>query len=298
MTSPLSLSQNATAHNASLRFIAVDVETANSQHGSICQIGLALAASDGTITTKGLLIDPEQPFSSFNINLHGIGPKTVSGAATFPEALERLRPLLEQNILIQHSSFDKKAFDAACARYGIAPLASQWLDSVQIARKAWPELKGNGGHGLASLKSYLGLVLKHHDAEEDARAAAEVTLLAETATGSAFTELAAPRKKAPRFEASLAIAGNPNGPFYGEIACFSGTLAVSRVEAAKSAAGVGITVKTSLTQKTTLLIVGAQALETDQPQSTKHKRAEEMARAGHSIKIITEHEFHALIQTC
>ena len=38
---------------------------------------------------------------------------------------------------------------------------------------------GNGGHGLASLKQHLGLVFDHHDAGEDARAAAEVVLRAE-----------------------------------------------------------------------------------------------------------------------
>lgn len=40
-------------------------------------------------------------------------------------------------------------------------------------------MRGNGGHGLASLKQHLGLVFEHHDAGEDARAAAEVVLRAE-----------------------------------------------------------------------------------------------------------------------
>ncbi|MEC8196914.1 MAG: exonuclease, partial [Pseudomonadota bacterium] len=52
-------------------------------------------------------------------------------------------------------------------------------DSVKIARKAWPEFRGNGGHGLGHLKKALGLQFHHHDAGEDARAAAEVVLLAE-----------------------------------------------------------------------------------------------------------------------
>lgn len=47
-----------------------------------------------------------------------------------------------------------------------------------VARRAWPELKGTGGHGLASLKLHLGLIFEHHDAGEDARAAAEVVLRA------------------------------------------------------------------------------------------------------------------------
>jgi DNA polymerase-3 subunit epsilon len=53
------------------------------------------------------------------------------------------------------------------------------MDSLIVARRAWPELRGNGGHGLGNPKTYLGLNFEHHDAEEDARAAAEVVLHAE-----------------------------------------------------------------------------------------------------------------------
>ncbi|MFC3119572.1 hypothetical protein ACFOHS_20095 [Jhaorihella thermophila] len=65
----------------------------------------------------------------------------------------------------------------------MATPAWNWQDSVAVARRAWPELWGNGGHGLASLKTHLGLEFRHHDGEEDARAAAEVVLRAMAQTG-------------------------------------------------------------------------------------------------------------------
>ena len=46
------------------RFVAVDVETANSQKGSICQIGMALVSMDGQISTIGIEVNPEQPFDA------------------------------------------------------------------------------------------------------------------------------------------------------------------------------------------------------------------------------------------
>jgi hypothetical protein len=82
-------------------------------------------------------------------------------------------------VVYQHSGFDRSAIAAACNKTGQSEPAWDWKDSVQVARKAWPELKGNGGHGLGSLKSFLGLIFEHHDAGEDARAAAEVVLRAE-----------------------------------------------------------------------------------------------------------------------
>ena len=71
-----------------------------------------------------------------------------------------------------------------------------WSDSVKIARKAWPEFKGNGGHGLANLKQELGLSFQHHDAGEDARAAAQVVLLAENRLGQSFDLISGTTRKA------------------------------------------------------------------------------------------------------
>lgn len=165
------------------RFIALDVETAGKSNSSICQIGLCCVALDETLHTFSTMVNPEGPFEPFNTDLHGIGPETVKDAPLFPEALAMLRPLLNTHALVQHSRFDEKAMDAACLRYGVPRITSYWADSVKIARKAWPEFKGNGGHGLGNLKSELGLHFHHHDAGEDARAAAQVVLHAERTLG-------------------------------------------------------------------------------------------------------------------
>ena len=166
-----------------LRFIAVDVETAGYDVASICQIGFAFVGFDCSIITYSAYIDPCTPFAVGNTRLHGIDAATVRGAPKFAEVLPDLRPVLEAYPLIQHSRFDEKAFDAACRLADLSVLKSVWSNSVAIARQAWPELRGNGGHGLANLKKVLGLQFKHHDAGEDARAAAEVTLKAEASMG-------------------------------------------------------------------------------------------------------------------
>ncbi|ABD53049.1 3'-5' exonuclease [Jannaschia sp. CCS1] len=179
------------------RFIAVDVETANNAQGSICQIGLCCVGSDDSLNTVSTLIDPEQSFSPFNTDLHGISAETVNGAPTFPQAYASLYPVLNAHRLVQHSRFDEAAFTAACARYDVPMVTSHWTDSVKIARQAWPELKGAGGHGLASLKKALGLSFHHHDAGEDARASATVILRAEARISKAVAHL--------RFDPQLAF---------------------------------------------------------------------------------------------
>ncbi|MCF2905372.1 exonuclease [Octadecabacter sp. CECT 8868] len=182
------------------RFIALDVETAGKTVGGICQIGLCFVSESGDMQTYSVLIDPEEPFEPFNTDLHGISAETVAGAGTFPTVFGALFEILNCHSLVQHSTFDEKALTSACARYGIPMITSHWTNSVLVARQAWPELKGAGGHGLANLKKHLGLKFHHHDAGEDARAAATVVLRAEDTQGTALSHLKINRQLAFQFE--------------------------------------------------------------------------------------------------
>ncbi len=177
------------------RFIALDVETACNVKGSICQIGIACVDGAGAIECWACYVDPEQRFDPFNTQLHGIGPDTVTGAPTFAQLWPMLHDLLYPHHLVQHSNFDKSAIAAACRAYRLPDPELSWSDSVKIARQAWPEFKGNGGHGLGHLKTALGLEFQHHDAGEDARAAAEVVLHAERHLGTPFEQLAQTSQK-------------------------------------------------------------------------------------------------------
>ncbi len=132
-------------------------------------------------------------FSAFNIQLHGIGPDQVAEAPDFRAAFARLAPLLSRHHLIQHSGFDKRAIHAACAAATLDAVEWQWGDSVKIARRAWPEFIGNGWHGLGHLKKQLGLSFAHHDAGEDAKAAATVVLRAEDQLQLHFDKILAAR---------------------------------------------------------------------------------------------------------
>jgi DNA polymerase III epsilon subunit-like protein len=160
------------------RFFALDVETANNDRGSICQIGVACVRPDNSIETWVTYVDPQVERWVFTY-LHGISARTVQGAPTFAEVLPVLQDALNGATVYQHSGFDRSAVAAACGHCGLPVPQWDWRDSVHVARVAWPELRGNAGHGLASLKQHLGLMFEHHDAGEDARAAAEVVLRAE-----------------------------------------------------------------------------------------------------------------------
>lgn len=125
---------------------------------------------------EGLLIDPETPFLAFNSNLHGIVSEHVAGAPNWKIVYPILREWLSNRTLVSHTYFDRVALLAACRLYQVEMFPYvQWVDSCEIARKAWPHLPG---HKLSSLAEHFKIEYHAHDAAEDARVAGEILLLA------------------------------------------------------------------------------------------------------------------------
>ena len=58
-------------------FVAIDVETANADLASICQIGLVTFADGQIVSGWQSLIDPEDEFNEINISIHGIDESSV-----------------------------------------------------------------------------------------------------------------------------------------------------------------------------------------------------------------------------
>ena len=84
---------------------------------------------------------------------------------------------------MSHTSFDRAALTRATTRYSLSKIAATWLDSASVARRAWPERFGRKGYGLKNVSTALGISFSHHDALEDARAAARIVVCACRETG-------------------------------------------------------------------------------------------------------------------
>jgi len=161
-------------------FVALDVETANTGIGSICQIGLAAFKDGALIREWSSLINPEEAFSDFNINIHGLTAADVADAPTLPEVADTLRAWLNQRIVVCHTLFDQRALAQAFAKYGLPGLDCRWLDSCRVARRTWAS---PAGHSLAVVCGLIGHTFQHHDALEDAKAAGAIILAAGRKTG-------------------------------------------------------------------------------------------------------------------
>ena len=163
-------------------FISIDLETANPNPWSICQIGIA-GFADGALTEQWMTyVDPQERFNPDNIAVHGITAAAVRGWPRLPEVSERLRATLEGRIVVSHSQFDRVALEQAFDRHDIRRLDCSWLDSTLVARRAW-EGFSKRGFGLENLCRHLGYRYQRHDALGDAKAAGVVIVAAVEQTG-------------------------------------------------------------------------------------------------------------------
>ena len=131
-----------------LTFTAIDVETANADRASICQIGIVHVRDGEIVDHWQTLVNPEDWFDPWNVSLHGVDEDDGRNSPIMPESRGELRWRLRGSDLVSHTSFDRVAFERAMDRYHLQQLQVTWLDSVKIARRAWPERYGKRGYGL------------------------------------------------------------------------------------------------------------------------------------------------------
>ena len=285
-----------------MEFVAIDVETANSDMASICQIGVAKFSEGKLVGEWSSLIDPEDYFDPINIDIHGIDENRVVGKPTFPEVLGILKHYFENTICVCHTHFDRISIDKAFRKYRVEPIALVWLDSARVARRTWRDVAWQG-YGLANLCNKIGYTFKHHDALEDAKASGYVLL---AAINESNLDLEAWKKRITQpidpsnSSSGMAIRrdGNPEGELFGEEIVFTGALEIPRNEAANLAARIGCKVADGVTKKTTLLVVGDQDVNrlAGKEKSIKHQKAEMLIAKGQKIRILQESDFRELVQ--
>ena len=100
-----------------LTFNVIDVETANADRASICQIGI-IHVREGNIGDQWeTLVNPEDWFDPWNVSFHGIDEHMVRNSPTLPDLRGELRSRLRNSVLVSHGSFDRIAFERAMSRY-------------------------------------------------------------------------------------------------------------------------------------------------------------------------------------
>lgn len=158
-----------------MNFTAIDFETATSVYSSICSLGICVVEDNKIVEKKSFLIKPDPfVFNDYNILIHGIHPEDVIDAGTFDEHWDEIKPYLEGKTIIAHNAqFDVGALRAVLDHYSIEYPEFEYLCTVKLSQKAYPELES---HKLNCLGEALNICFNHHDACEDAFACAQIML--------------------------------------------------------------------------------------------------------------------------
>ncbi len=298
-------------------FITIDFETATSERNSACEIGLAFVKNDKIVDTKSWLIKPMQYpyFDPFNIYIHGIKPADVANKPEFPEIWKEIKPLLENQFVIAHNAgFDFSVLRKTLEYYDLPFPKLNYSCSYIFSKKVWENLSA---YDLKTLCSINNISLNHHRAENDAKACAELSLIAfsksgvqsiddfpeklKTTIGQLYTGGYKPSetRRIYKPKSHKEIVGdpkkhNPESIFYGKTVVFTGTLtSMVRAEAQQIIADIGGFNGNSVTKETDFLIVGQQdyRIVGEDNMSNKQEKAVKMIEKGAELEILSESEF-------
>lgn len=303
----------------SLNFVAIDLETATSFRGSICEIGLAFVENGKVVGTKSWLVQPkDNEYDYFNIEIHGITPEMTENSPSFKEVWKEVVPYLENNVVVAHNtSFDMYAIKDALDDAQLPLPKFDYYCSLRISRKAFPGLYS---YSLPLLCEAIDVQFDtHHRAESDARGCAEVFIkcldkLELDSTDSLPDKLSLRKgqfdgvnhipqrqKDVYKYKGNILktiVADeskfDEDNYFYGKAVCFTGAFSFAyRKDLLQAIADIGGTPMDSVTKATNVLVVGQQDYRVvgAEGMSSKQKKAISLIEKGQDLEIMSESEF-------
>lgn len=307
-------------------FIVIDTETTGLDYDycNIIEVS-AIKYADGQVTGKfSTLVKPPLETIYFPLRKDGAGEwvtryvdefiTKLTGitnemletapdpSAVFPELLN----FLGSSTLIAHNAnFDINFIYDAAEKYCNRALTNDYIDTVRIARKVFPDLEH---HRLADI----ALACKvsqtaAHRAEDDCSVAAQCYLymrstILENSSEDDFRRLFA--GKSYRYYKSLADVTatvdeiDDTNPIYGKRIVFTGTLSeLSRKDAYQIVVNLGGVPEDTITKATNYLVIGNGEFvkSVKEGKTKKMLKAESYIQKGCDISVISENAFFDLI---
>lgn len=132
------------------RFTAVDFESAGTTRGgtdSPVQIGLgSWSLSEGHQKPFVSFLHTSQPILWSAQKVHGITPADLAGAPTLLALWPELKSRLGGAVVVAHGKGTEKRFLRAFPGHGFGP----WVDTLLLARAAWPDRPDHSLGGLCA----------------------------------------------------------------------------------------------------------------------------------------------------
>ena len=296
-------------------WVAIDFETATSERSSACSVGVAAVDCGDVVATRSWLVQPPgNVYAGFNTWLHGIGPNDTKDAPTLVEIWPEIADFVDDRPLVAHYA----TFDISVLRNTFAAQGHEWpeLDywcTWMMSKAMWP---GHLTYSLPFVAGPCGIDFEHHDATEDARAAAEIALACcGAAEVTNLTDLGrkalvhAGHLQAGTWRPCSGALGathrladleptvtdiDPTNPLHGRTVLFTlGLTSMVRAQAAQLVVNSGGHVADNMSKKVDMIVVGEEGMHRVAADGLtgKLKRAEQLAAKGHPVEMFSERDF-------
>lgn len=316
-----------------VKYVVVDIETTgfDFRNDRIIEIAAVTYEYGKKISEFHSLVNPERLLPSDIISLTGITQEQVDSAPTIEDVESSFLGFIGDFPLIGHNalSFDVPFLSAQLSQ----PIENPVIDTLPMARKVFdllPKHKldylndvlqlGSAGSHRASndvettntlmwaclaprkYERYVHKAFLDHRLSQDKRVSKEKHIRKWKSSADQIPETPKRKKQFERVDIKSitpsVACGTQAGPLCGQSVVFTGELTIPREEAMQIAVDAGAVLKTSVSRKTSYLVVGRQDLTLVgmDGMSTKEVKARELNESGKAqIQIIDEEKFLKLV---
>lgn len=285
-------------------YCVLDTETTglSAYYDEIIEIGILRVRNNEIVDRYDQLIKPSIEVDGFITALTGITNDMLEDMPSISSVKNDVLSFISEDIILGHNtSFDMRFLNEGFKEQ----LANQYMDTMQFARKLYPELKH---YSLSDLTDYLGLHNNEHRALADCIATKELYDAVKTRmveknlaiedlwiTGESHGGKGIDIKAIKPDE----VVVDKDGFFYNRHVVFTGKLEkMLRKDAMQIVVNLGGVLDNSVTKQTNYLILGDNDYNAilKGEKSSKHKTAEKLKLEGQDIEIIDERTFYDLLE--
>ena len=285
-------------------YCVLDTETTglSAYYDEIIEIGILRVRNNEIVDCYDQLIKPSTEVDGFITALTGITNDMLEGMPSIDSVKTDVLSFIGDDIILGHNtSFDMRFLNEGFKEQ----LTNRYMDTMQFARKLYPELKH---HRLSDLTNYLGLHNNEHRALSDC-----------TSTKELYDAVKASMAEKNLAIEDLWISGESHGGkgidikaikpseevidedgfFYNRHVVFTGKLEkMLRKDAMQLVVNLGGIIDNSVNKQTNYLILGDNDYNAilKGEKSSKHKKAEKLKLEGQDIEIIDERTFYDLLE--
>lgn len=283
-------------------YCVLDTETTgfSAYYDEVIEIGILRVRNNVIVDQYSQLIHPEYEIDEFITELTGITNEMVTGMPSIFDVKDDVLNFIGTDVIVGHNT----SFDIRFLNFGFdMSIPSQYMDTMQFARKLYPELEH---HRLIDLCKYLNLSNSAHRSIADCIATKELydTIKATMADknlgiGDLWKHSHGGGKGIDINSITPdAVEINEDSFFFGKHVVFTGKLErMLRQEAMQYVVNLGGILDKGVTKETNFLILGNNDYNAilKGEKSAKHKKAEKLKLAGQDIDIIDEFTFYDIL---